>query len=55
MVTSSKLKKDDDSTNANQTRCRSMIKGLQYLIHNRPNISNVVEIISRFQVEPKET
>ena len=32
-----------------------MIGGLQYLTHTRPDIENVVRIIARFQVDPKET
>lgn len=32
-----------------------MIGGLQYLTHTRPDIANVVEIVARFQVNPKET
>ena len=31
-----------------------MIGGLQYLTHSRPNIANVVGIVARFQVDPKE-
>ena len=31
-----------------------MIGGLQYLAHSRQDIANAVEIVARFQVDPKE-
>ena len=31
-----------------------MIGGLQYLTHTKPDIENIVGIVARFQVVPKE-
>ena len=31
-----------------------MIGGLQYLTHTKPDIENIVGIVARFQVDPKE-
>jgi len=54
MVTGCKLSKDDDSPKENKKRYRSMIGGLLYLTQTRPDIMNVVGLVGRFQVDPKE-
>ena len=33
---------------------RSMIRKLQYVVHNIPDITLVVRIVARFSVDPKE-
>ena len=33
---------------------RSIIGGLQYLTHTKPNIENAVGIVARFQADPRE-
>ena len=54
MVITLKLSKNDDSTEINQTLYRSMIDKLQYVVHNRPDITLVVGIVARFSANPKE-
>lgn len=55
MVIGCKLSKEDDSKEVNATLYRSMIGKLQYVVHSRPNIAHAVEIVSRFQANPKES
>lgn len=55
MVTSCDMTKDDDSNNSNKIIYKSMTNGLQYTIHTRPDISNVVGILDRFQAEHEES
>ena len=54
MVIALKLSKNDDSGKVNQTLYRSMIGKLQYVVHNRPNITLVVGIVARFSTNPRE-
>ena len=54
MVTGHKLSSKDETPIVKQKKYRSMIGGLQYLTHSRPNIANVVGIVARFQADPKE-
>ena len=54
MVTRHKLSTKDETPTIEKKKYISMIGGLQYLIHTRTNIENVVEIVARFQVDPKE-
>ena len=55
MVTRHKLSKKDEMPTIEQKKYRSMIGGLQYLNHTRPDIENAVGIIARFQADPRET
>lgn len=55
MVTGCKLSIKYESPSVEQTKYRSMIGGLQYLIHTILYIVNVVGIVVRFQDDPKET
>lgn len=54
MATRHKLSKNDDSTYVNQTLYRSMIWKLQYVAHNRPNITLAIGIVARFFENLKE-
>ena len=54
MVTTPKLSKNDESIEVNQTLYRSMIGKLQYVVHNKPDIALVVEIVAWFFANPKE-
>ena len=54
MVTRHKLSTKDETPTVGQKKYRSMIEGLQYLTHTRPDIENVVKIVAIFQVDPKE-
>ena len=53
MVTGHKLSSKDETPSIEKNNYRSMIGGLQYLTHSRPNIANVVGIVARFQDDPK--
>jgi hypothetical protein len=55
MVTSCKLRKNDESPEANQTLYRSMIGSLLYVTTSRPNIMQAIGLVARFQDAPKET
>jgi len=55
MITKCKLSKDDDSPKEDQKRYRSMIRGLLYLTHTRPDIMNAVGLVARFQANPRES
>lgn len=54
MITSHKLSSKDETPTLDQKNYRSMIGGLQYLTHTRPDIENVVGTVARFQVDPRE-
>ena len=54
MVTRHKSSTKDETPIIEQKKYRSMIRGLQYLTHTRPDIANVVGIIARFQTDPRE-
>ncbi|XP_057842295.2 secreted RxLR effector protein 161-like [Cryptomeria japonica] len=54
MVTGCKLSKEDESSDANQTLYRSMIGSLLYVIAPRPDIMQVVGVVARYEVAPKE-
>lgn len=53
MVTLEKLSIKDTSALVNITRYKSMFGSLLYLTQTRPNIMNVVSIVSRYQSNPK--
>jgi hypothetical protein len=55
MITECKLRKDDESLEANQTLYRSMIGSLLYVTTSRPGIMQVIGLVVRFQSAPKET
>ena len=55
MVTRHKLSSTDETPTVEQKKYRSMIRGLQYLTHKRPDIAHSVGIIERFQAEPRES
>jgi hypothetical protein len=55
MVTSCKLRKNDESLEANQTLYRSMIGSLLYVMPSSPDIMQAVGLVARFQEAPKET
>ena len=50
-----KLVKDDDSAKVIEAEFRSLVGCLMYLTTTRPNILNVVSILSRFLHCPNET
>ena len=54
MITGHKLSSKDETPTIEQKKYRSMIGGLQYLTHTRPDIENAVGIVARFQANPKE-
>ena len=54
MITSHKLSSNDETHIVEKKKSRSMIGGLQYLTHTRPDIENVVGIVSIFKADPKE-
>jgi hypothetical protein len=47
-----KLKKDNGSSPFDQTRYRSIVGSLRYLLHTRPNLAYSVGIVSRFMESP---
>lgn len=54
MVTRCKLSKSDESTKTNQSKYKSMIGGLLYLIATRLNIMHAIYLVAIFQEDPKE-
>ena len=54
MVTSHKLSSKDETPIVEQRKYRSIIGGLQYMTHTRPDIANAVGIVAGFQDDPKE-
>ena len=54
MVTGHKLSTMYETPTIEQKKYRSMIRGLQYLTHTKPDIENVVRIVVRFQADPRE-
>ena len=55
MVTSCILSKDDDYLEVDHTMYRSMTESLLYVTTTRPNVMQVVGLVARFQLDPKET
>ena len=55
MVTCCKLSKDDESLEVDHTMYRSMIGSVLYVIATRPYVMQVVGVVSKFQLVPKET
>ena len=55
MVTGCKLSKDDESLEVDHIVFRSMIESLLYVIATRPDVMQVVGLVARFQLAPKET
>jgi hypothetical protein len=55
MVTSCKLRKNDEAPEANQTLYRSMIGILLYVTTLRLDIMQAIGVVARFQASPKET
>jgi hypothetical protein len=51
----SKLRKNNEYLEANQTLYRSMIDILLYVTTSRPYIMQAIRLIGRFQSAPKET
>lgn len=54
MVTSHNLSNKDETPTIEQKKYISIIGGLQYLTHTRPDTTNTFGIVARFQVDPKE-
>lgn len=48
------LTKDEEGVLVNATEYKSMIGGLRYLVHTRPDIAYAVGIASRFMEKPTE-
>ena len=55
MVTGCKLSKDDESLEVDHTMYRSMIGSPLYVTDTKPDVMQVVGVVSRFQSAPKET
>lgn len=55
MVTTYKLSQNDESPKENQTWYHSMISSLLYVTTSRPDVMQIVGLVSRFQYAPKET
>ena len=54
MITSYKLRKDDESKEVDQKLYRSMIGSLLYVTTSRPDVMHVVGLVVRFQANRKE-
>ena len=52
MNANKKLQQNDGTMNADARRYRSMVGGLIYLIHTRPDLAFAVGVVSRFVSEP---
>lgn len=46
------LHKDDDETPVNPTEYKSVVGGLRYLVHTRPDIAYAVGLVSRYMERP---
>ena len=55
MVTGCELSKHDESLEVYHTMYRSMIGSLLYVTNTRPDVIQVVGLVSRLQLAPKET
>ena len=55
MVTSFKLSKIDELLQVGHTMNRSIICCLLYVTSTRPNVMQVIDLVSRFQAAPRET
>ena len=53
MIIGCKLSKDDESLEVDHTMYRSMIGILLYVRATRPDVMQVVGVVSRFQSAPK--
>ena len=49
-----KLTKANTTTKVDATLYRSIVDGLRYLVHTRPDIAFVVGYVSRFMEDPRE-
>ena len=54
MITGCKLRKDDESKEVDQKMYRSIIGSLLNVTTSRPDVMQVVGLVARFQVNPKE-
>ncbi|CAH9081872.1 unnamed protein product [Cuscuta europaea] len=52
MNASEKLQKCDGTGEADVTLCRSLVGGLNYLTHSRPDLAYCVSIVSRYMQKP---
>ena len=50
-----KLSKEDESKDVDPKQYKSMIGGLLYVTTSRPDVKQVVGMVARFQVVPKES
>lgn len=55
MTTYCKLSKDDESPSVDATLYRSIIGALLYLTATRPDIMQVIGMVGRFQLAPKQS
>ena len=55
MVTGCKLRKDDEYLEVDHTMYRSIIGNILYVTTTRPDVMQVVGVVSRFNSAPKET
>lgn len=46
------ISKDENGKPVNSTRFKSIVGGLRYLVHTRPDIAFSVGIVSRFMENP---
>ena len=46
------ITKDEGGRQVDKTKYRSMVGGLRYLVHTRPNKAYVVGVVSRFRENP---
>ena len=53
IITRCKLSSKDETPIVERKKHRSMIIGLQYLTHTRLDITNAIDIVVRFQADPK--
>ena len=55
MTVGCKLSKEDESKTIDQKLYRSMIGSLLYVTASRPDVKQVVGMVARFQVVPRES